>query len=199
MKDIGAPANPRPDVCSRYTTNPVPQTLHHSRKRRNIFMGDDSLSHLPPSVQACSSHFAQWKSDVKFGTHFEAKLQGACDDAAVVNATHGFLAISKVNFTVADTIHFSFTYNGDIAVFCAHWRRLDGSVPTWEMERIGRAWIDEGESISEFRQMVRNIFNHALTTRLNKLKEAIAKLRFQFSTTNPSASTTHSRKCQISY
>lgn len=173
-KQYGTFPQPRPDRCVGYASQAFPEDHELAVVNREC---------ISPGV---SNPFltAQFKRSIGGEGMLQAKLQSARDGASVNNYLHKlYTNAGQPNPSMVDTCHFSVTCDFDTARLWVHFR-LDGSAgPFYHMAHVAKTWL-EGEDerpqgqqsasdLELFRKYIRNIYDYALETRLDRIKQAV--------------------------
>lgn len=105
-----------------------------------------------------------------------AKYQAARDGSAMCEYLHRLFTRGKVEFSAVDTCHWSVTCDTDTVRLYVHWHEAG---PRYHMKELDRAplkpsWEDpENKSLRRMRDRLRNIQEHAVKGRLQRIKTAL--------------------------
>jgi hypothetical protein len=176
--DVGKLTQPRPDTTIAYITS---QAAELADVKPALMLDEErTLAKVPLSGKL---HFpfltCQWKSQSGSETHYHASLQGARDGATIVRYLYEFYASAGCTPSEIDTCHFSITCDTLTAILFVHWRQInpaDGSSIQYCMKKIAQAFLDpmDGDTqLTNMRKYMRNILDFAVTSRLDKIKDAI--------------------------
>jgi hypothetical protein len=109
----------------------------------------------------------------------EAERQASRDGAALVNSMHQLLkaAYPQTDPDAQHTAHVSITCDMRTAVAWIHWRQVDneGNI-TYEMERLAQSFCNDGESMQNVKEIIKNRTEDAMGPRLEIIRGAIEVL-----------------------
>jgi hypothetical protein len=121
----------------------------------------------------------EYKSPISSGTIAEAEQQASRGASAIVNSMYQFLRAADPDKQpgVDDTSHISITCDMRTVVIWIHWREVDedGNV-TYEMEKVAQSFCDDETALRGIRDVIKNVTEHGMTTRLSMIRQASEQL-----------------------
>jgi hypothetical protein len=184
-KDVGLElSQPRPDRANGYVPYRTQESSGGQLKSPFTEQEHNIIREIYPSAEAEFPWLtAQFKSAV--GESLEiAKWQSARDGVASINHLLDLFDTAGMTVNELQTMHFSLTCNAVMANLFYHWKDRNGR---YIMRRLytanlrGDSWMDDkNKSMVHFRKCIRNLLeDHVLTTRLNDIHDALARIQAQ--------------------
>jgi hypothetical protein len=168
----------QPDAAMGYSKESLANSLHMPSPFTP--QEDQELSRYLPCAHLHAPFFTCQFKGAKNPNHNVAQNQGARDGTALVNFLRWMYQTADPATSEAriqeSSIHFSATCDMSTVILFVHWARVvDGGAQHF-MEEIDEYSMKKLGAMTEFRAFMRNLQDHAMSTRLTQIKAAIPKV-----------------------